>query len=211
MSTVNVYSPDGEYLSGWGSTEFYVTDLALSPDGKRLAVVGLNARGGKFLTTLTVLRVGYEQALCRIELPDFEPIAVGYVKSGYLFVAGDQKSYAVNPHDFNLTELLTGTVSAFVIDYDSGAAFFSQTSDKQGILTVYETTGGRRFQKDIEMRATGVSLSGSRAAVLGRGEAALFNIGGGQVSPPEIQNGCRAILLLGSNVYLIQNTEIARI
>ena len=211
ISTVSVFSPAGKLLYRWGAAEFYVTNLALSPNGNHLAVAGINARDGKYLTTVTVLRVGYEQAFCRIELPDFEPIALGYVKSGYLFVVGDQESYVIDPGDFNPKKIETGTLSSYSFDYDSGAAFYAQISDKEGLLTVYDTIGGKRFEKNVGIRAADIALSNGKTAVLGSGNAAFFSPVGSALPAREIPHGCRAILLRGSNVYLIHNTEIARI
>lgn len=98
VSEVEMISRTGRQIFAWKSTKLLITGLAISPDGKSLAVIGVTAQAGAMQSTLTVFS---------LDDPGAEPkeytgtdellISVSFFDSGTVAAVGDHSVWVVNP------------------------------------------------------------------------------------------------------------------
>lgn len=81
-ASVSVYSPGGELLFHFDSHDSYISDAAVTEDGKYLVAIGLEPRDGAFASTLLVY-----------DLASAERVGEGFVRDGLVLdfqVSGDR-------------------------------------------------------------------------------------------------------------------------
>lgn len=88
-SAVTVFSAAGKQRFKWSTPDHYFLSAALSPDGKRMAVIGVAQNGGTLESTLYIRDLASEEVAAQTALGTSVPLAVGYLKEGVVAVVGD--------------------------------------------------------------------------------------------------------------------------
>ncbi len=214
LSSVEVLNRKGEQLHLWHSSDYYITEAALSTDGRYLAMCGAAAKDGVMSSELIVHRVGTNEDHVRISCPETLLIEVGFTASGTIFAIGDERAYIISA-DGEKQQVLEyeGELMAYDIDADSGAALFiSKVPNKDsGDLYVYDTRGQLRFCENVAQHCIGVALSESGCAALGRGRVACLRLNGRTMGEWETGANSSNIQMIDKTVYVVDGLSLAQV
>lgn len=212
LSQVSVYTDHDKNIYNWYSADQVVVDLALSPDGKKMAVLGLSSEGGDICSSLMVFRLDKEES---------EPMT--FRKKGVLLCAvqflGNNQVAAVG--DTALFTVKDGALKTVEYgDYElSGAAFSNKsvavalrqfgTTDGGRVLAV-DSSGEQRFSVSFEGTYRDLCKNGDGWLLLTNGE--VVSIGrDGAVQKTESGADSQRVVAVGNTVYVMGLTEIRQV
>lgn len=95
-SEVVVYDKHKKEIYHWYSSDLTVTNLALSPDGKSIAVVGVAADNGAMQSSILVFDMDKKDPVAQYQDTDLMLCSVGYFPNGTLTAIGDKALWVVN-------------------------------------------------------------------------------------------------------------------
>lgn len=214
LSHVQVFDHNGELLHSWHSAYYYITDAALSADGKYLAMAGVTAKDGELCSCIILHKVGKDGTLKEIELNGSLCLSLEYTNTGTLYAVCNNALAVITElgEKLELKEY-EGTLQAYDISYDTGAAIYVSTSsdDSSGLLTMYDSRGTLRWSKEVELHGIAVSLGERGCCVLGRGGVIAYSLIGDRLGSWSAAVAANDILILGSRAYMVEGISLSQI
>ncbi len=70
LNTVYVFNKNNESVFTWNSANYYVSDVAVADNGKKIAVCLVNASGGSFASAVYILEYGSASPIHKYEFPN---------------------------------------------------------------------------------------------------------------------------------------------
>lgn len=211
LSSVEVFDINGEPIHIWHSADHYITEAALSADGRYLAVCGVWAREGELLSCIMIHKMGSKEEVARIELPKSLGLSLEFTNTGTLYAVCDNQIVVINGYGSEHKSYeYNGTLQAYDINYENGAAVYTSPvlGESAGILTTYDSRGQKRFEKNVPLYGVSVSLGDNGCCVLGRGGATAFHLSGEQLNSWETGISAENVLLIGSRAYIIEGISV---
>lgn len=211
LSATQVFDRKGNVLHKWHSAEYYITDAALSTDGKYLAMCGVWAKDGELLSCIIMHKVGSEGEIAKIELPRTLCLSLEFTNTGTLYAVCDNRLVVVNGYgNQHESYEYKGTLQAYDVSYENGAAIYTAPvmGEDSGVLTIYDSRGQKRFDREVPLFGVSVSLGESGCCVLGRGGMIAYHLSGEKIDSWETGVSAEDILLIGSRAYLIEGISV---
>ncbi len=116
-SEVVAYNHNREKIFHRYNTELIVLDIAISPDGESLAVVGIAAETGAMESTLLIFDFNKEDPVAKYQIRDTMLFSVDFFPNGTIAAVGDSELWVCNKsgtiqqsHGFNDRELIGYTI-----------------------------------------------------------------------------------------------------
>ncbi|MBR7185464.1 MAG: hypothetical protein IKD37_07645 [Clostridia bacterium] len=94
-SAVLLYGKNGKLKNRYLKDK-YVLDVALSSDGRRIAIASVESQNGAYLTELQICEPGKDTALATLSLPEVFPLAVRFFSNDSLALLCDGAIYFYN-------------------------------------------------------------------------------------------------------------------
>mgnify|MGYP003378093420 FL=1 len=91
-----VYTSKKKELFHWYGLDLTILDVALSPDGKYLAAVGVTADDGAMKSSVLVFDMGKTEPVVRVDDTDILLCAVGFFSNGAVAAVGDTGIWVVS-------------------------------------------------------------------------------------------------------------------
>ena len=91
-----VYTSKKKELFHWYGLDLTILDVALSPDGKYLAAVGVTADAGAMKSSVLVFDMGKTEPVVRVDDTDILLCAVGFFSNGAVAAVGDTGIWVVS-------------------------------------------------------------------------------------------------------------------
>ena len=134
LGAAAVYNEEGDTLIEWFCPDNYITDIALSPDGRRFAVSLLRSENGVQISGVRIFNIGEENAAASFEFASDAILDIVYDSDGGLCAIGTSSAKFVN------SKLeMTG-----IYDYGSDKLAFFDTSYRSGVCAlVFEPQPGQ--------------------------------------------------------------------
>ncbi len=139
LSSVEVYSNQGQLIFEYHSTAYFGAQARLSNDGKTLAFVGLSASETSFETTVLFLDVENAEQTALLSLGEALPVGMAELSDGVFAVITDEALYSVERSGklVGTTRFGTDTLSSYSFGNDFTALFFrrNQTGSRYKLAT----------------------------------------------------------------------------
>ena len=209
LSSVEVYDREGSSLHKWHCADWYLTEAALSPDGKYLALAGVNASGGELASAIIIQKVGSKEQLAEYVLSGNICLSLEYNNDGTLFAVGSSAMTVISDNGSHRTDIdYSGTLSAYDVCYDGGAVICS--SDELGTTArVYDARGRERCSYRVESDVQNVSLSDEACVLLGDGILTALLLDGTLISQTEANATVGGLLLIDRTVYTVDGMRVS--
>lgn len=215
-STVHVFDDRQKMQFTWYSARMYITDVALSPSSKLLAVISGGQRNNQFYGHVTLLNTGKEEPIMSVDLPDILPLGVGFLGEKLFYVVTEESLLIYNEsgeqqYDFSFDgrPLLAYDASSegYVVLCLAGAG---QTSTGELIAIDRE---GPRARLAIMGEFTSLSVADKHVGLLVDGVVSAYDADLKSIGQPLAAADARALLMRqdGSALVLSANgTSIYR-
>ena len=177
-NSVYVYNKDNELKFTWNSANYYVTDVAVSDNGKKIAVCLLNSNAGSFESFVYIL--DFKSATPK-EKYSFNDIVSSVSNYGdYIFANGFDRAYSIK-WDGGQTDLgVNGTIRCYDFDFDGNSCFVFGREDNEQINTIAVLNEDGKLTSTFQFNAAveDIALTDEYIAVLSPTDCYLYNLKG---------------------------------
>lgn len=170
-SVVRVYDNKQRLESEFHRND-YIISVAMSQNGKTLAVVSLDSAEGKSIATLTVLERGKSKTKSSAEITDFLPYIATFTDNDRVAIIGSDSAYVynLNGNCQSSYEYSGRLVDMSVSDSGYALLFSDVTVDSDYTLSVFGSNGNHVGSYKVRGRVTDIALNGNFAYLLADGE-----------------------------------------
>ena len=211
LSSVEVYNREGTSLHKWHCADWYLTDAALSADGKYLALAGVNASGGELTSAIIIQKVGSKEQIAEYVLSGNICLSLEYNNDGTLFAVGSSALTVVTDNGEHREDIAyEGALAAYDVCYDGGAVVC--TSDELGTTAkVVDARGRERCSYRVDSDVQNVSLSDEACVMLGDGILTAIRLDGTLISQTEANATTGGLLLIDRTAYTVDGMRVSTI
>ena len=205
-SEVAVYRQNSkEPFFHWLDSSFVILDVAISPDEKSMAVVGVTAQGGGMKSCLKIFDFDKESPAAQYEQNDVMLFAVGYFPNGTIAAVGNSAVWVYNKsgtirqqHGFDGRRQV-----GYVIGESAVSVALSRYGGIEGgtVLTV-NSSGDKAYETDYEGGFRSMAAHGSDVLVLTSEYLCLIDITGQKYAGETIKDG-RIISAFGKKAMVL--------
>ena len=203
-SVVLYYDNDFD-LSARYSKSRYVTGVAVSDDGTRIAIAAMDAKDGDFLTDLTFYQPGLDSEISRVELTGTFPVSVDYMEGGFalLTLSGiywyDIDGNAVSSYEFSKVPFKYSVSDIYYI-----VIIPKNIVGSVNQIVIFSSDGKQLYEGMIEERITDIAVSDyGFAYVLTQGQAIMIDIENNTETSVPISMQAKKILPAGEGTVLL--------
>ena len=204
MSKLQVYDTENEKIFGYSFAEYYITSIALAPNGKAAVATGLSALNGSEISSIYVLDFTKEKPLYLEEVGENIFYDVCYLNDTYACAVGNGAVSTINTKngDLNTTMYDGSTLTGYCFnrDTDTCTVSLSRSGDGRNCEIVsFKTNGEIADSFETEYLVRNLSTYKGRVALLTPGRIYLYSKSGKEVSCKEVTNEPKAVVLYTSS------------
>lgn len=177
-NSVFVYDKDNELLFTWNSANYYITDVAVSDNGKNIALCLLNYNAGSFESFVYILDFKSATPKDKYSFDDIVSSISNY--GDYIFANGFDRAYSIK-WDGGQTDLgVNGTIRCYDFDFGGNACFVFGREDNEQINTVavLDQDGKLTSTFVFNSAVTDVAITDEFVAVLSPTECYIYDLSG---------------------------------
>ena len=211
--SISVINDSLEAVFSENISDGYIVDMALSANGKKLAVIKVSSVNAALEVTACIYKLPSGENLGTVKLPQGALIDARY-NGNSLYTVGD--SYAgIVKNDNEYTEVYkAGTVSNVCFDYSAKDELILVHSEfdnsTTNICSVISSSGKVRTDINISGAVKDVSASSSRIMVLTANEILAFSYRGKEKGSADCNDSVKSICTLGNQVFCHRQTIIEK-
>lgn len=212
---LSAYTSEHKIRYSYSFSEYYITSMALSPDGSGAVICGISADEGNSVSVIYVVDFGKEEPVAKHIVAGDLIFDCNYLSRNAVCAIGSDASYVANGSKFS--ELCKKsysqmTLTAYDINTDVGvlALSLSRSGDGRNCSVEYVNASGQT-EKTIETDLALISVSTykDRLAVCDTKGVHLYRYNGELLSSKEINSDCKQIRLASANyVYILGLSDI---
>lgn len=208
-STVSVYSSKGVSIYKWNCAGDYINSIALSKNGKQIAVSTINTSGGKIYSKIYIFNFNNTNSEKIIAI-DGEAV-YNLVSNDKGFFMVQRKSVVfVNWNDFS--EVKTNNdynLKIFKTNSNNSIAVFSrQDNENDNYLCLFDRQGTCIKKFRISAKIKDVSIKNKRVFILGENSSMLFNFESEKIGEVACSDLGRKIIAVDSTSFCLVEDEI---
>lgn len=212
-SKLTVFNSNNTQKFAYYFSDYYMSCVSISNDGKKAAVSGVSAKDGELISVIYVLDFSREEPLLKAEVNNNMFLAIKVLDNGNICVVGD-KATSIFYSDYKNRvdyDYEGGLLTAFQTDANKGAVLsVSPSGDgKSCDIKCIPQTGSSQRTFNTDLQITAMSLNGDNIGVLSQGQITLYNQNGNKLGAWDAGLDARSICLQSSNfAYVLGVSEI---
>ncbi|MEI6579282.1 MAG: DUF5711 family protein, partial [Eubacteriales bacterium] len=191
----------------WNCALERISAIALSDNGKSIAVAVIGAKNGEIYSRLLVFDFDKSEPTISLDYPETALIRVKFTNKGMAIAVGDKLFSAINLETKNKQDVLFGSSTLqrlFMFENGKTALTLAPFGNKaQCELKVYGLSGELLFSKSLGTEAVWVACDKNYTSVLLRGEVRCFNNNGELMGNIKLKNEEEQIFVKGKKTYIV--------
>lgn len=212
QSELTVYSPSMSKVFGYKFKAEHISDIALSDNGKYVAVSTVYSKEGKISSKVYVFNISSEKKESCFDYDSSMILHVNYVKGENIFVTGDNiRSYIKNGKT-RTDDMKFGSDSLhnYTVNADGRAALVLSRYGSSSLsgLYVYSKSNKEQFSVDLDKEVKWVDCDGKYTAVLFENEVRTYNKNGKQVGSIEFSGEPLRVAVDGKKTYVLTTANL---
>ena len=210
---ITVYSSSfSKEIFKWACYSEHIVDIALSDNGKYMAVAVIGAKDGEVFSKAYVFDFNYSKAVAVFNYPGTSMFDIEFSGKDTVVVMGDNlKSVIKNKTDiqdnieFGTSKLMHYSMSENGI---SAILLSEYGSANMNILKVYDRNGKELFSKKFEITVKDIYCNVNSICVLMDNKVVMYDISGNEKEKIDSKNDSITILSYGKDIYIYAVGEI---
>lgn len=217
LSQLTVYDKNGKDIYyKYNFAEHYVTDVAISPDGKSVAVCGCTARDGSILSSVYVFDYKSEVPVAKFDYENNVFIGIKYLSNGNIAVLGENLTSIVNPKNCTKEDFSydNKNLVGFDINKQEGVTLALSISEdgNNSEIFVLNKKGKLETSFRTEHNIKALSFNKRRIAALAYGKVYIYNFSGKKIKLVDVGNDAKNIKLFSNrDFYVLGVNEVRKI
>lgn len=212
-STFTVYDRKFNEVFKWNSSSDHIIDVALTDNGKYVAVAALGAENGEVYSKVLIFDVKSSESLAEFKFSSTAVADLHFTSKGYLYIIGDNMFTIIdkNRKEIKSQETFESGALKFVSVGENGetAVMFSKYgSDNTGTVKYYSYKGEETFSFDSKSSVYGVAAGKNKFAVYYGDETVIYNNKGEEKEKIKCTADYDKIFFAGSELYFCRTGRI---
>ena len=180
QNTVFVYNKDNESVYTWNSANYYITDVAVSDDGEKLAVCMLNSVNGYFESYIYILEFDSADPVSRYS---FNGVVSSLTSCGenYILANGFDREYSVPWNGGNETYIcISGSIRCYdySVDGRSCVVWGREDNEQVNFASFLNSAGKITSTVTVNTAVTDLCVSETKVALLLSNDVYVYDNGG---------------------------------
>ena len=182
----------------WKSVDYKISDAAISPSGKYIALTGVSVKNGEITSTVIVQKIGAKENLREYEFPDMLIIDIEFDGNSVIEAIGDNMTAIM---DFNKDVNTIYSYDDRVLKgYDIGAdgsvalVLSNNTDGRNASVEVIDESCKKIAGFDTDMTSPYVALDNGRISLMSQSMVSTYNFKGKLLGQEEVPADCQEIL-----------------
>ncbi len=212
QNVVYVYNKNNENIFTWNSAQYYVTDVAVADNGKKIAVSLINSKDGSFESYLYVLDLKSATPKYRYVFDDVISAITSCGKE-YMIINGFDKAYTI-PWDGGAESQidLSGVVRHYDTNVGGLSCVVSGRADNENInkISILNKNGDIISSFDFTSNVIDVSVFNETVTVLSDSNVYFYDLKGKLIKTSPIGTKCKFVATVSDSVALVlDNTKLS--
>lgn len=212
-STFTVYDRKFNEVFKWNSSSDHIIDVALTDNGKYVAVAALGAENGEVYSKVLIFNVKSSESLAEFKFSSTAVADLHFTSRGYLYIIGDNMFTIIdkNKTEIKSQENFESGAMKFVSVGENGetAVMFSKYgSDNTGTVKYYSYKGEETYSFDSKSSVYAVAAGKNKFAVYYGDEIVVYNNKGEEREKIKSTADYDKIFYAGSELYLCRTGRI---
>ncbi|MCR5523018.1 MAG: DUF5711 family protein [Clostridia bacterium] len=213
QSVVKVYDPNMNTEFMWNCSKEYVASLALSDNGKKVAISAIGADNAELYSRLILFRTGKTEPDFDIKISGTTVIKMIFTSGDRIIAVGNNKTLVYNTRGKQLSSK----------EYSEDSLYSVNSDDSGNTLLCYKEFGGSKL-KAVRIPASGKRLKEfeldyipSGADILGKkivfsldNKVIRYNTSGEEKETIDCKSNPSTCLITGTAVYTLENGTICK-
>lgn len=219
LSEMTVYAQDfflNNYkkIFKYNSSEYYIIDVAIRPDGKGAAVAAVSAVEGQIKSCVLVFDFNNSDPVGKQEFIGTMLLSICYTNNT-IYAVGDNLTCSIRP-DGSIIEKLDYTgnnLAGFCSDFNSGIALaLSPMSDlSHGTIFSIDEKGNEVGNAQIEAPIRSISSNSNFIVVLTPSNIIVYDKMCNQINQIECDSDAISVVVVGNQIMILGKREIRQI
>lgn len=207
QSILSVYNNRFKKVFQWNCSKERIADIALSGNGKNVAVIAIGADNAEIYTRIIIFNIGSSEPKADLKYKGTLFLRVVYTASGKIIAAGDNRTVVLDKNGEAVDELIYSedSILAVCVD-DSGntvVCYEEFGGSKTGIVR-FARNGKRSCSIVIDGIPDCVSAQGNRTAVAIGDEITVYSANGNEQKKIETAATPYQIFFCSGTVYTVE-------
>lgn len=183
MNSVYVYNKNNKLVYTWNSAGSYVTDVAVSNNGKSIAVCLVNAKGGVYSSSVYVLDFNSASPKVKYDF-DYLVSSVTTVNSKYVLANGTDKAILLGINASSMTEVAASSVRYFATAANgySAVCFGRSNNERDNTVAVVSKNGEITASIKADYIVSSISLGDDYIAVHSEKTVIAYDFEGNEIA-----------------------------
>ena len=217
LGQLTIFAKNGkDVYYKYNFADHYITDMAISENGKSATVCGSTAKNGSMVSSVYVFDYRSETPKVKLDYEDNMFIRVEYLSNGNVVAVGDHLVTVINPrtgekHDYNYENK---TLIHFDVNKNGGILLALSLSEdgNNTDMVVINKSGKVENVIHTEHNVKAVNFSHRKLAALSYGKVYVYNFSGNHLKTVDVGNDAKNIRLYsGRDMYVLGVTEVRKI
>lgn len=213
-STVSVYDKNSALLYEWYSSSDLVNNVAISPNGKKIAVTTLNSDGGKYKSNLYVFTFDSANPVFSESFDDTVIYGMDSTQRGGFAIVTKNKFEFIKWGKYDRREYTNDYPISMLRSGSGGfAAVFNRENDRtDNRLAVFSSSGELKHEFSFSGVISDIEISGGHIYCMSDNEVCVINGDGSVLGKADCGYGGVRLSVLGTDkVAVITDSGISRL
>jgi hypothetical protein len=214
QSELTVFDKKGEIVFSWECAAERIAAVALSDDGKSVAVAVIGAADAELYSRVLVFDFDKSESVVERNYPENAVIKLKFGSDDKLITVGDKILSIIAIQDNSKQDYMygTGVMEKFCMDEDGKTAMIlSNFGNKaQSKLVVYSSIGELLYETDLNQEVKWVTCDANYVAALTQDEGQCFDNQGKLRGSFKTDKYSESVLVVGKRCYLFEKGLISQ-
>ncbi|MBO5230902.1 MAG: hypothetical protein J6B52_05740 [Clostridia bacterium] len=206
QSILRVYNSRFKNVFQWNCSQERVADIALSRNGRNLAVAAVGAENAEIYTRIIIFNIGDTEPKADVKFSGTMFFDVVYTASGKIIAAGDNKTVVLNKKGETVDETVYAEDSILAVcSDDSGntVVCYEEFGGAKTGIARYSRSGKKTCSVVVDGIPDCVAAEGGRIAVASGNEIVVYSQNGKEVKRIETENAVESVFIASGTVYAV--------
>lgn len=212
-SILSVYSSSNKILFQWECTDEYLSQVALSKNGKTVAVSSIGVKNGEAYSRIMFFKTDSTDVEGEIEYTGESVYVIRFIGNRELSVVTD-KNYMIADSSSLESQVVSydyDVIDGYTFADNNSAAILKKafgTLDKR-ILTVIDKNAEVKFEKEFDKDIVDFKIDNKNVYVMMTGEIVVYSISSGEkLNVTETDGGLNSMFVNDGYIYCLSDTDV---
>lgn len=213
QSVLTVYNSRFEKEFIWNCANERIAAIALSPDGRKVAVSAIGVENAEIYSRLLIFSTKETAALYDSKVSGTLLLKMFFPSDTALIAVGDNKTLVLGENGEKLDELVYSENSVSLVEADEKgnvAVCCSEFGGSKSLVTVFKKDGSRACSLSVQGELSGMDIGSDKVAVALGNEIVVYNLKGEEKKRIQTFAAAEQVMICSGDFFTVENGNICK-